>query len=188
MFIFALVAPFFATLSLASHVGRQQPASACPSNGVLNTGNFTLHAVAKSNASVQKSLAIPIPGVPVPSYLASHETINSTTSVAMKFTLIDGGITAYSQDGSVFGFSGPLVSGWLQFFPLHGDGATSPTKVYCELSNELAVNGDSDHFSLCQQSTSKEYFVIHDAQSSSGDAGYIGTTCFGVTINVVSAN
>ena len=68
MFTFALVASFFATLSLASHVGRQQ--SACPSNGVKNASNFTLLAVVKSDTKIQKPLAIKLPSIPETTWLA----------------------------------------------------------------------------------------------------------------------
>ena len=68
MLIFTFVASFFATLSLASHIGRRQ--SACPSNGVPNASNFTLLAVVKSDTNIQKQLAVPISSTHGPTCLA----------------------------------------------------------------------------------------------------------------------
>ena len=56
MFAVAFIASFLATLSLALSGGS--PMHLCPWNGVADASNFTLLAVFKTDASIQKPLAL----------------------------------------------------------------------------------------------------------------------------------
>ena len=60
MFALALVASFFATLSLVlpANLSAGSQTSLCPWNGVPNADNFTLLAVFKADNNVQKSLVL----------------------------------------------------------------------------------------------------------------------------------
>ncbi|KAI9453021.1 hypothetical protein BJY52DRAFT_1290936 [Lactarius psammicola] len=195
-----LVAPFLATLSLASPVARQTSQSLCPWNGVPNTSNFTLVSVSKADSSIQKSLALGSNGLPPPrsvGWLGSAESLESI--VAENFVLKDGGITAYALDGSPVGVSDAVATedGWALFALLDEGETIAPAEVYCELFSTsphgiefpytLAVNGgDSDHFSLCKSNNSDEFVVIYNAvEASSKDAGYEWTTCTAVGVHVL---
>ena len=158
-FLAILLLSSLATLSFASPVARQT--SLCPWNGVPDASNFTLLSVSKADASIQKTLALGLNGLPAPSSVAwlgviilfvrwqrpgflmtvltshiwnaSAESIDSI--VAENFVLTDGGITAYAPDGGLVGVSNSVATenGWLSFL-LPDEGVTvAPAEVYCEL-------------------------------------------------------
>ncbi|KAH9976075.1 hypothetical protein BJV74DRAFT_172645 [Russula compacta] len=170
----------------------------CPWNGVVDASNFTLLAVFKTDASIQKPLALGSDDLPGHSSFASLGSAESIYAIVAKnFVLANGGITAYASDDRAVAVSYqvPSENGPLSFIRTSDGQPVSPAKVYCMLFNtdpegarypdELAVNGgDSDHFSLCQISTGNESVVIYNASETKSDAEYIWETCEDIYIYI----
>ncbi|KAH9976070.1 hypothetical protein BJV74DRAFT_172412 [Russula compacta] len=186
MLVLASVVSFLATLSLASSVGGR--AHGCPSNGALDVKNFTLLAVHKTNTSDQEPLALAADGSLIPTDAESGDTI-----ITKNFFMKDGGITAYTPNGTVVAVSDVIYPGnsGVGFIPTDNATAVPPGKEYCMLLNpgsdgkftdELAVNGHTDLFMICQMPDTKPFLIFKAASPRFGRIGTLLLECYDVDV------
>ncbi|KAF8267667.1 hypothetical protein EI94DRAFT_1729875, partial [Lactarius quietus] len=195
-YLVILVVSFLATLSVASPfaspVARQMPCA-------LNVTKFTMFAVSKTNSTDQQQVVL---GANTPdTHAAVNPLLRSDTAFkvfASTFNLTNGGMFAIATDGSVAGISNavPTQNGALQFnVPVHNSNPGTPDKLYCEEFNTtfpggatgvLALTGDSDDFSLCDDSASDAILLIFKPQEAgSVDSVFDFETCVAVDITIV---
>ncbi|KAF8267664.1 hypothetical protein EI94DRAFT_1801380 [Lactarius quietus] len=190
-YLVTLVVSFLATLSVASPVNVTRQ-SGCSS---LTATNFTMNAISKANSSNLQKLAL---GASSPAKSAAVAPLLTETSALCLFgdvfNMADGKMTAFASDGSVAGTSNsvPSLNGVLQFNrPVHGS-TNVPVDVYCKVvasenTTLLAMNGDPNNFSLCDESSSDAVLLVYKAgQAGSMETGFNWETCVAVNVTIIS--
>jgi len=206
MFASTVLVPLVLAASALAFPMRRDDSPGCNAsfslNGVGYVKAFTLLAQYDNDTTIQKQLAIGPNGQPT--------TANSSTSLGtvesmespqgQNFKMENSGIVAL-PDGYVnvpkSSMAVPL-SGFLNFTPQAIDATPAPIMSYCEVVNTganggpyqdpiLAVNDDSEGFSLCKGSTSDQVNVVYRADQVMSKNLFVWDTCEKVHIMLVQS-
>ncbi|KAF8268701.1 hypothetical protein EI94DRAFT_1700036 [Lactarius quietus] len=160
-YLVTLVVSFFATLSVASPVERQLPGFQCTN---LNVSSFTLSTFSQADPTPQGLSMASIgddTAIPLALWKGAARSVGTSTTIA--FT---NGVAIFNEV--------------IDNLP------DTPAEVYCEQidpnastgqGNFLALNGDSQKWSLCNSTTSNSVVVVYNPQQDAEAAGFDLTTC-----------
>ncbi|KAI0033939.1 hypothetical protein K488DRAFT_84487 [Vararia minispora EC-137] len=167
--VFAAVLAVTGSVLATPLIARNAPG--CPGvfNSIGDVANFTLTAAYKNDTSLTRPLGL------VPQTPSLFNSFIAVSDLGTVFTMVNSGIKTVSSSVAV---SQPVSSnGFLEFVSFT---SFPPTQIYCEFYNTdpngslypyplLAVNSDSDHFSICPGGLGRQQEVVVYNSTSSCD-------------------